>query len=88
VYIYIYIYIYVHTYTHKTNYHIEISSEISTVTLWHSRQIDLHNTICNGINLRDKNGQTGLEDMVSQFGYTVNVVEENVYLATVTKSKK
>jgi hypothetical protein len=32
--------------------------------------------MCNGINLGEKEVQTRLEDVVSQFGCTVNVVEE------------
>jgi hypothetical protein len=39
-------------YTHNTNYHWELSSEISTVTLWLLRQIDLHNTVCEGKGIR------------------------------------
>ena len=62
-------------YTQTTNYHWEVNSEISTVTLWQFRQIHLHDTICNGINLVEKKDQTRLEDMVSAIGCTVNVVE-------------
>jgi len=59
------------------------------VPLWRFRRIDQYNTICNGINLRDKNGQTRLEDMVNQNGCTVNVVEEKLSVLTkVSKSKK
>jgi len=35
------------------------------------------NTICNGINSFGKKDQTLLEEMFSQMGCTVNVVEEN-----------
>jgi hypothetical protein len=53
------------------------------------RQIDLHSTICNGINLRERKDQTMLEDMVSPFGCTVNVFEGNDgNLATATKKTK
>ena len=55
------------------------------MTLWRFRQIDLHNTICDGINLVEKKDHTKLDDMVSRIGCTVNVVEENgSILATTT----
>ena len=47
-------------YTHITNCHWEASSEISTVSLWHFRQTDLHNTLYNGINLtKERQNQAG-----------------------------
>jgi hypothetical protein len=45
--------------------------------------------MCNGITLRSKKDQTRLEDTVSQFGYTVNIVDENaLILATAIKNTK
>jgi hypothetical protein len=70
--------------THTTKYHWEVSTEISTVSLWRFRPIDLHNTIYNGIDLAEKKDQTSLEDMASQIGYTVNVGENERKLATAT----
>jgi len=60
-------------YTHTANYHLEVSREISIVSLCRFRQIHLHNTICNGINLGGSD-QTRLEDMFCPTGSTVNVV--------------
>jgi len=57
------------------------------VSVWRFRQIDLYNTICSGINLRDKKDLTMMEDTVSQVGCNVNVVEENESeLATATSA--
>ena len=47
------------------------------MSLWRFRQIDLYNTICSGINLRDKKDLTMMQDTVSQVECNVNVVEGN-----------
>jgi hypothetical protein len=67
-------------------------SEIKPATFWLVARClnqlrNRDNTICNGINLRDKKVQTTLEDMTIQFGCAVIVVEENA-LNLLTGAKK